>query len=195
MVGKEQSVASREQPKLVPAYSIVPFVSWYFLQWISLKYIWMIVFGSIIDHQDETTCQFLFSINLRYIHILFNFPGCRKIKNIFLVLVHPGSRDLHPLAYNCEKRESSPCLFHLSSWPGLPTQVKWNGLFWIVGGPSLSMVRLWKIAYITGATPAKWVIVAEAGALRNGLSALYTRRPRVYMTPPTPLSSTWCESG
>ena len=29
-----------------------------FLQWMSLKYIWLMVFGSIIDHHNGTTCNF-----------------------------------------------------------------------------------------------------------------------------------------
>ena len=75
-----------------------------FLQWISLKYIWLIVFGSIIDQHYETTCQFSFSINFRYINISFNFPG-RKAGIFFLILVHhwvTWFAPPPPPAQNCE---------------------------------------------------------------------------------------------
>ena len=42
----------------------------------------------------------------------------------------------------------SPCLIHLSLCTSHLREVKWNGLFWIVGGPSLPMERPWKTASV-----------------------------------------------
>ena len=89
-------------------------------------------------------CQSLFSINSRYIRN-------QKAGRFILVLVHPK---VLWCAYTCWNLWEPPpppppppvysiCLC------GPPTRgrgegVKWNGLFWLVGKPSLSTVRLRK---------------------------------------------------
>ena len=97
----------------------------------SLKCFWLIVLGSIIDYHDGTTCKFLFSINFMYIHtcISFNFPGGRKAGIFFWFQYIPRSRDLPPPAQNCEKCESSPCLFHLCS---RPSHSEWSQMEWTI---------------------------------------------------------------
>ena len=43
--------------------------------------------------------------------------------------------------------------------------------------------------WITGATPDKWIIAADVGALRSGLTPLYAK---INMTHTDPLHA-WCE--
>ena len=109
------------------------------------------VFCSIIDNHDKTKCKFLFSINFRYIHIYSTFwrSKSRKILSVFstspgLVICFPH---IHLLNTVKSVRALPVCSICLR---GPPTQgdVKWNELIWIVGGPSLSMVRLWKTAQV-----------------------------------------------
>ena len=83
---------SREPPRLIPVPNCtVPFASGYdfFFQFtlVDINQIYFtdcFFFCSVIDNHDETTCTLLFSINFRYIHILFNFPEGRKAGRFFL---------------------------------------------------------------------------------------------------------------
>ena len=116
------------------------------------------------------TCKFLFSMNFKYIHILFNFLEGRKAGRLFQYV--PRSGDLLPTPPPAQNSISKPKSLRLMlteikryrvlktvrsvraltarsiclCGPSTREKVKWNGLFWIVGRPSLSMVRLWKTA-------------------------------------------------
>ena len=85
-------------------------------------------------------CQSLFSINSRYIRN-------QKAGRFILVLVHPK---VPWCAYTCWNLwEPPPPPVYSICLCGPPTRgrgegVKWNGLFWLVGKPSLSTVRLRK---------------------------------------------------
>ena len=110
-----------------------------------------LLFGSIIDHHYGTTCQFLFSINLRYMDISFNFPVGQKAGRFFSIFSTPQVTLSACHTFTCSKWDgrwvkASPvrsiCLHGPPTWG----DVEWNGLFWIVRGRSLSTVRLWKTA-------------------------------------------------
>ena len=85
-------------------------------------------FCAIINNHDETTCKCLFSINFRYIHILFNF---RKAGRFFLFLVHPQVMWSASHTSTCSRLWEAwelPCLFHVSLRPSHSggSQMEWT---------------------------------------------------------------------
>ena len=90
---------------------------------------WLLFFDQLLVIMMKQ--QFLFSINIRYIHHFSTFLKVEKPEDSICFKYTPRSRDLLPTiasAQNCEKRESTPCQFHLSSWPShlWGSQTEWT---------------------------------------------------------------------
>ena len=114
-----------------------------FLWWISLKYIQLIDFWFNYWSSGWNNLSF-FIFNQFYIHILFDFLMVESVFSTSLghVICFPHLHLLKTVRSVRAPPVRSICL------RGAPTRgkVKWNGPFWIVGEPYLSMVRLWKTA-------------------------------------------------
>ena len=82
-------------------------------------------FWFIFNHNDWTTWEFLFSINFRYIHLLFNFFEGQKQEESFCFSASPAFH-----TSTCSKlweARDLPYLFHVSSWPShlWKSQMEW----------------------------------------------------------------------